>query len=98
MAKKGKYWLQGLLNLHRKFNKTKIPTYGTRVRQVKLGRKSYSHVFILADIEVPIMGWDFIKRFKLDISWSQWGDPIILDRVAGISSVLKEGQIMNHLD
>ena len=50
-------------------NGTRIPTYGTRVRQVKLGRKSYSKTFILADIQAPILGWDFIKPNRLSLIW-----------------------------
>ena len=46
-------------------NGTRIPTFGTRARQIKIGRKAYTQVFILADVDSPIVGWNFIKPNKL---------------------------------
>ena len=46
-------------------NGSRIPTFGNKVRQVKLGRKTYTKAFIVADIECPIIGWDFIKKQQI---------------------------------
>ena len=52
-------------------NGSRIPTFGTKLRQVKLGRKSYAKEFIIADIECPIIGWDFLKAIKLSLIWEE---------------------------
>ena len=46
-------------------NKTRIATYGKVTRAVKIGRKTYNTEFILADIETPVLGWDFIVQHKI---------------------------------
>ena len=70
-------------------NGTRIPTYGTRTRQIKLGRKSYTKVFILADIQCPIIGWDFIKPNRLSLIWDDTGGLNFVDKKADISVPLR---------
>ena len=43
-------------------NKSQFPTFGTRIKQIKIGRKTYTQDVILADISTPILGWDLIKN------------------------------------
>lgn len=71
-------------------NGTKIKTYGSRTEGVRFARKGYQMNMIIADISQPVLGWDFLKKFQLDISWTQWGDPILKDKKANIQVPLKE--------
>ena len=52
-------------------NGAKIATYGQRQIKVDLGGRTYTHTFILSDIQEPICGWDMILAFRLDLVWSQ---------------------------
>ena len=45
-------------------NKSQFPTFGTRTREIKIGRKKYTQDVILADIAMPILGFDFIRKHK----------------------------------
>ena len=40
-------------------NKSKIQTYGTTLITIRMGRKTYNHTVILADVDQPVLGWDF---------------------------------------
>lgn len=47
-------------------NGTTIATYGTRLFNVDLGlRRQFSHCFILAAVNRPIIGADFLSKFGL---------------------------------
>ena len=70
-------------------NGTRIPTFGTRIRQIKLGRKAYSQVFILADITCPIVGWNFIKPNRISLMWDDHEQLNMVDRKADISVPLR---------
>ncbi len=53
-------------------NRTSIKTYGQRLLKLNLGlRRSFSHIFIGADIPHPILGADFLERFNLSVSIRQ---------------------------
>ena len=69
-------------------NQQKLTTYGQVNIQIKIGRKSYNHEVIISDVDTPIMGWDFIKRFRLDLTWTRWGDYQICDSRAKIKAIL----------
>ena len=56
---------------------------------VKIGRKEYWFNAYIADVEKPILGWDFIRSHKLDIVWNSFGDNVIFDRLAKVSQVLE---------
>ena len=75
----------------RAVNKTKITTYGTTVRQFRIGRKTYNKKVIIADIESPVVGWDFIKEFRLDFVWDINGEEEVdlVDKKACIKTRLK---------
>lgn len=73
-------------------NKARIQTYGTRQKQFKIGRKTYNHQIILADIKTPVLGWDFIKKFKVSLVW--FGEDMhMVDKKASISKKLNLGPV-----
>ena len=73
----------------RAINKTKINTYGTTVIQIRIGRKTYNHVATIADVDQPVLGWDFCKKFKLSLVWNRFGDLEIWDQKAMIRAPLQ---------
>ena len=87
-------------NLHLEaVNKSRINPYGKRTRQIKLGRKSFNKEMILGDIEIPVLGWDFIHQFKLSLVWSEDGSKLCLvDKKACISAQLKVDAIPDGAD
>ena len=72
----------------RAVNQQKLTTYGQDNIRIKIGRKSYNHKVIISDVDTPIMGWDFIKKFRLDLTWTRWGDYQICDSRANIKAIL----------
>ena len=52
-------------------NGTKIATYGTKDVSLDLEGKCYTHRFIIAEVQSPILGWDFMAHFKLDLRWKR---------------------------
>ena len=52
-------------------NGTRIDTYGTRDISLDLEGKQYTHRFIIAEVQSPILGWDFMAHFKLDLHWKR---------------------------
>lgn len=47
-------------------NGTKIPTFGTKHLKIDLNlRRSFSWQFVVADVNQPIIGIDFLKKFNL---------------------------------
>ena len=72
----------------RAVNGAVIQCYGRKVMNVKIGRKSYEVEVIKSDVKTPILGWNFIKRHRLNFEWNTWGDICIVDRKAQIKSVL----------
>ena len=60
-------------------NGTVIKTYGSKVVEVELGlKRSYSHEFILADVNKPIIGADFLAKHGLlpDLRNKKLIDPV----------------------
>ena len=56
----------------RAVNGTSIPTFGTkRVEIITKTKNAYLHDVILAKVDMPVLGWDFIQNFQLDIRWSR---------------------------
>ena len=72
----------------RAVNGTRIKCFGYKNIEVKIGRKMYPFLAIKADVETPVLGWDFVKHHKLDLVWNNWGDLTVRDRKAKITSVL----------
>ena len=70
-------------------NKSQLPTFGTRTKQIKTVRKTYTQDVILADVPTPILRFDFIKKHRLSFDGNRWGDFVLYDKIARISTVLK---------
>ena len=66
----------------RAVNGSKINCYGFKKIFVKIGRKQYEFKAIKADVEHPVLGWDFMRAHKLGIIWNEFGDNCIVDKVA----------------
>ena len=77
-------------------NGTRIKCYGKRMVKVKIGRKEYQVEAFIADVECPVLGWDFIRKNKLHIIWNDFGDNIIVDRVAKVSQELEFRSLPYH--
>ena len=69
-------------------NGSKIPCYGYKDISVRIGRKTYNFKAIKANVQATILGWDFIRHFKLDLVWNDFGDITIYDKKAKTSSLL----------
>ena len=70
-------------------NGSKIKCYGKRVVKIKIARKEYRIEAFIADVECPVLGWDFIRKNKLEIIWNEFGDNIIVDKVAKVTQMLE---------
>ena len=64
-------------------NGTTIKTYGTRDISFDFGQgRRYRHQAIIADINEPIIGWDFTSKFNLDLNWQKDGRCRLVDKKA----------------
>lgn len=53
-------------------NGSPIRSYGTRCLELSLGlRRIYAHVFVIADVQNPILGADFLQRHGLLLDFKQ---------------------------
>ena len=50
-------------------NDTRIPCYGFREIEVQINRKKYPIQAAITDIQKPILGWDFVKKYKMNFEW-----------------------------
>ena len=50
-------------------NKTKIATYGRIERKLNLSEGNFVHMVYIADVPAPVLGLDFLFKYKLDIRW-----------------------------
>ena len=66
-----------------------IPTFGSEEIVIRLGRKEYKIEAIKADIPQRILGWDFFKKYRLNLEWGSFGDLYLVDKKADIKSLLK---------
>ena len=48
-------------------NGTRIKAFGHLNREIKIGGKSYSFIFLIAQVSRPILGMDFLQTFKMSI-------------------------------
>ena len=53
----------------RAVNGTTISTFGVQTMPIRFNTKIYNHNFVIADVSIPIIGWDFLMKFKLDVMW-----------------------------
>ena len=56
--------------------------YGKRKLKIKIGRKQYK---IEIEQYAPILGWDFFRRYRLDLIWGDYGDLFLRDKKAKIA-------------
>ncbi len=71
-------------------NDTPISTYGKRSLTLNLGlRRSLPWIFIIADVQKPILGADFLRHFELlvDVNRKQLIDTKTQLHIQGILSV-----------
>ena len=73
----------------RAVNGQSIPTYGTEVITVRIGRKEYSIEAIKTDFPQRILGWDLFRKYKLGFAWNDSDDLYLTDDKAQIKSLLK---------
>ena len=73
----------------RAVNGSRIKCFGTKKIDIKIGRKSYPFTAIKAEVDSPVIGWDFIRAHKLDLVWTEDGDNVIIDKKAKITHKLK---------
>ena len=52
-------------------NNSNISTFGTQRVKLKLGGHVFWHDVVIADVDGPVLGWDFIVHYKLDWCWSR---------------------------
>ena len=69
-------------------NGTKIKTFGFKEITVKINRKPYKFRAIKAEVETPVIGWDFMRTHRLDMRWGEFGDLFLYDKRAKISGLL----------
>ena len=43
----------------------------------------------VADVQSPVLGWNFLRKHKLDLKWNKFGDMLLYDRKAQISQLLQ---------
>ena len=69
-------------------NGTKIVCYGYKDIEIKINRKKYPFKIIKAQVESPIVGWDFMKVHKLDLRWDDNDNITICDKKSKASTIL----------
>ena len=74
-------------------NGSRMACFGKKTVSIKIGRKPYQFEFIKAQVESPIIGWDFMKHHKLDLRWNENEQITIYDKKANISAILEFKEI-----
>ena len=64
------------------------PAMVTKDISIKIGWKPYPSKINKAQVESPIIGWDFMKHHKLDLRWNDSDQITINDKTSKVSSVL----------
>ena len=72
----------------RAVNGQSIPTFGTKILSVRIGRKQYEVEAIKTDIDQQILGWDLFSKYKLGFEWHE-DELYLTDKKAKIKSLLK---------
>ena len=63
--------------------------YGYKQVSIQIGRKEYRFQAIKADVQSPVIGWDFFRHYRIDFRWTRWGDVELFDKKSKIRQVLK---------
>ena len=48
---------------------------------------------VKAKVSEPIIGWNFVKKYRLDLQWTEFGDIMLHDKKAKISTPLHYSSI-----
>ena len=70
-------------------NNTPIATYGTQLHTLNIGlRRKFQWIFIIADVQNPILGADFLRHYSLlvDLKHNRLVDGITQLHIQGIST------------
>ena len=70
-------------------NGARLKCYGYKDVKIKINRKTYDIRAIKTDVPNPILGWDFQRKHRLTVDWTDFGDAEIIDKKNGIKSILK---------
>ena len=72
-------------------NGSKIPTYGVKEIEIKIGRKTYSMPAVVCDIQQDILGMDFLTKYKLNFEWDDFdhSELYLVDKKAQIRALLQ---------
>ena len=76
-------------------NGSKIKCYGHKEICIKIGRKEYRYQAIKADVDHPVLGWDFVRKHRLNLVWNEYGDNCLVDKIAQITTVLTYKSILH---
>ena len=63
--------------------------YGRKQQSFHTGRKQYHQQMIITNTTEVILGMDFIKNYKIDFRWNEFGDYFMYDTKADISTPLE---------
>ena len=69
-------------------NKSRFQTYGTQDIVFKINNKAYTHSVLIVDVDQPILGFDFIWRYKISIIWNRHGELDIVDMKSDVRAPL----------
>ena len=57
-----------------------MKSYGFKEVDIQVNRKTYHIRAIKTDVKTPILGWDFVDKYKIGIGWSEYGDSLFIDK------------------
>ena len=63
--------------------------YGKKQQTFQVNRKQYHQQMIITDTTETILGMDFIKNYRIDFRWGEFGDYFMYDTIANISTPLE---------
>ena len=74
--------------------------FGYKKINLKIGRKTYPFEIIKAQVESSIIGWDFMKKHKLDLRWNDNDEITIYDKksqdlLSSSSQTSSNGEILS---
>ena len=78
-------------------NGARVQTYGKSPIKVRMGRKTYAHMAIVADVTEIIIGWDFARLKKISLIWADDGELELHDRKAGIIAKTRPAKVPHHM-
>ena len=76
-------------------NGSRMKCYGFKEVEVQVNRKTYRIKVIKTDVKTPILGWDFVRRHRVGIGWSEFGDALFIDRRNNIRAVMKYKAVLH---